>query len=290
MSRMTTIVREPLLHFVLAGGLLFAGFTWLNPPSPLSEEGPVRIGQGEIGWLRETFASQWRRDPTKEELEPLVETLVREQLLAREARALGLDRDDTIVRRRLAQKLMFLVEDTTRIKDPDDQELRAFQAANTERYRSETRLTFRHVYFSPKRRPNPAADAGAALAGLSAGSPLPEGDPLPLEDSFARVETTTVASLFGASFSDAVSTLEPGRWAGPLKSAYGVHLVLVSEREEGKPHPFEAVRQALLDDWRRQKAKDTGAAFVATLRGKYGVEIEDTPDAGPASTKTAAAR
>src|SRR3954462_8099174 len=123
-------LREPLLHFLIAGDLLFGGYEWLNRSAPTAQaEGSVRIGEGEVRWLRETFANQWQRGPTGEEMNDLLATLIEEELLAREARALGLDQNDTIVRRRLAQKLTFLVEDTSRIADPSDDELRRFYAA-----------------------------------------------------------------------------------------------------------------------------------------------------------------
>jgi hypothetical protein len=222
-------------------------------------------------------------------MKPLVETLVREELLAREARSLGLDRDDTIVRRRLAQKLAFLVEDTARIADPDERQLRAFQEANAERYRSEPRLSFQQVFFSPKRRPDALAQASLALAQSAETGTTPEGDPLPLEGAYSRLDPTAMASLFGPSFGEAVVSLKPGRWAGPVKSAYGVHLVLVTAREEGKPRPFDEVRQAVLDDWRRQKARDASEAFLSTLREKYGVVVDATPGALPPRTTAASA-
>jgi hypothetical protein len=278
------LLREPLIHFTLAGALLFAGYTWLNPDAPAETGGPVRVAQGDLGWLRETFSSQWRRDPTREEMNALVETLVREQLMAREARALGLDRDDTIVRRRLAQKLTFLVEETTRIADPDDLALQEFQAANAERYRSQPRLSFQQIFYSPKRRKNATDDAKAELTEITA-TDLPDGDPLPLEPVFSKIDPAGIASLFGPSFAEALVGVKPGVWAGPVKSAYGVHLVLVTEREEGKPRAFEEVRSALLDDWRRQKAAEASAAYLEKLRDKYGVVVDADPSqASPART------
>jgi hypothetical protein len=280
------LVREPLIHFALAGTVLFAGYTWLGTTPPNVADGPVRIGQGEIGWLRETFSSQWRRDPTQVEMKALVETLVQENLLAREARALGLDRDDTIVRRRLAQKLTFLVEETTRIGDPDDVELQKLQAANAERYRLEPRLAFQQIFYSPKRRQSATDDATAELAGITA-SDLPEGDPLPLEPAYSQLDPAAVTSLFGPSFAETVFGLKPGLWAGPVKSAYGVHLVRVTDRNEGKPRPFEEVRSALLEDWRRQKAKEAAEAYIEKLRDKYGVVVDAT-QAAPGRTAATA--
>jgi hypothetical protein len=290
LTTLSGLVREPLIHFTLAGTVLFAGYTWLNPTAPSVAAGPVRIGQGDIGWLRETFSSQWRRAPTQEEMKALVETLVQESLMAREARALGLDQDDTIVRRRLAQKLTFLVEETTRIGDPDDIELQKLRAANAERYRSEPRLSFQQIFYSPKRRQSATDDATAELARIKA-TDLPDGDPLPLEAAFSKLDPAGVASLFGPSFAEAVAGLKPGVWAGPVKSAYGVHLVLVTDREEGKPRAFEEVRSALLDDWRRQKAKEAAEAYIEKLRDKYGVVVDaDATRAAPARTAATSAK
>jgi hypothetical protein len=278
---------EPLLHFTVAGAILFAGYGWMNAAAPSKADAPVRIGQGEIGWLRETFSSQWRRDPSDEELKALVETLVREQLLAREAQELGLDRDDTIVRRRLAQKLTFLVEETTRIGDPDEVELQKYLAANAERYRSQPRISFRQVFYSLKRRADAAGDARAALGTIS-GRDIPDGDPLPLDASFSQVDPAAISSLFGPSFAESIASMAPGGWAGPVKSAYGVHLVIVTERTEGKPRPFDEIRQALLDDWRRQKAREASDSYIEKLRDKYGVVIDDTTPAGTGRTAAVA--
>lgn len=273
-STIARLAKEPLLHFTVAGALLFMGYGWLNPSAPSEADGPVRVGQGEIGWLRETFSSQWRRDPTDDEMTTLVGTLVQEHLLAREARALGLDQDDTIIRRRLAQKLTFLVDETTRIGDPDDLELQKYQAVNAERYRSDPRLSFQQIFYSPQRRASAMEDAKADLARMTP-TELPNGDPLPLEFSYSMLNPSSVSSLFGHSFSEAVTGLKTGVWAGPLKSAYGVHLVMVTEREEAKPRSFEEVRSFLLDDWRRQKASDAAANYIQKLRVKYGVAVDD---------------
>ncbi len=274
------VVREPLIHFVVAGALIFGGYAWWSPTPPVAADGPIRIGQGEIGWLRETFSSQWRRDPTDEDMKLLIDTLVREQLLAREARALGLDRDDTIIRRRLAQKLLFLVEDTVRIGDPDERELRRFLEANAARYRSAPTLSFQHVFYSPKRRTNAAEEARLALA-WAMETASPEGDPLPLESVYAQVDPAAIASLFGPDFAEALVGLQPGAWSGPVKSAYGVHLVRVTDRVEGKPRALEEVRQALLDDWLRQTARAASEAFMDKLREKYGVVIDAGAGAVP---------
>lgn len=269
------LVKEPLVHFLLAGGVLFAGYSWLNPGAqsePRPE--PIRIGAGEVRWVRETFAGQWRRDPTPDEMRALLATLLDEELLAREARTLGLDQHDTVVRRRLAQKLSFLVEDTARLAAPTDDELRHFYADRAEDYRTAPRMTFRHVYFSPERRPDAAADAVAARVLLaSAGSAAPPalGDPLALEEAFTDIDSEALSRLFGADFARDVFAFPVGSWSGPVRSAYGTHLVLVSSRAQGEVRPFEEVRGAVSEAWYRARQSALRAEYLGSLRAKYGV-------------------
>src|SRR6266536_287345 len=271
-------LREPLLHFLVAGSLLFGGYEWLNRGAPVSEtEGPIRIGGGEIRWLQETFASQWRRGPTKDEMNDLVARLVEEELLAREARALSLDQNDTVVRRRLAQKMTFLVEDTSRIADPGEDDLRRFYAEHADQYRTEPRVSFTQIFFSRERRSHAEADASAALALVSAGTEQhPQGDPLLLEDAYADIDRQAVISLLGADFARAVFALPAGQWSGPVKSAFGVHLVKVTYVRPAEARPFEDVRNLVLDDWRHHRESETKAAYLAQLREKYGVVLEDS--------------
>jgi PPIC-type PPIASE domain len=258
---------------------LFGGYALLRSDVPDREaETAVKIGAGEVRWLRETFAGQWRREPTAKELHELVATLVNEELMAREARALGLDQHDTVVRRRLAQKLTFLLEDTSRVADPSEDELRRFHAGHAERYHSDSQVSFQHVFFSPSRRPQPEADARVALSELAAerdGHP-PEGDPLPMEDTFVDAELRTVSSLFGPDFARAIVALPLGSWNGPVQSGYGYHLVLVSQMRPGEPRRYEDVRHAVLEDWRHQKETEMRDAFLAKLRDKHSVIIEES--------------
>ncbi len=273
------LIKEPLLHFLIVGCLLFAGYGWLDRHSlEARTEGPVKIGAGEVRWLQETFASQWGRQPSPKEMNDLTATLIEEQLFAREARALGLDQDDTIVRRRLAQKLTFLVKDTSRIADPDEDELRSFYADHAGNYRTEPRLSFSHVFFSPERRSNAEADARATLAAFSTGGAQggqpPEGDPLLLEGSYTDVDQQAIAAELGPDFARAIFALTPGPWSGPVRSAFGVHLVQVTHLRPAEPRRFEDVRSRVAEDWRRRREGDIKAAYLAKLRDKYGVIIE----------------
>jgi hypothetical protein len=277
MSVPIKLLREPLLHFVFAGALLFGAYAWLNPPTPnQGGDRPVRIGEGEILWLRQTFTNQWRREPTPDEMAGLIATLVDEELMAREAHALGLDQNDTIVRRRLAQKIDFMVADTASIVDPDEAELRGYYFAHAKRYRTAATISFSHIYFSRERRRDAETDATEALR-RAAGNPAirpTDGDQLLLDDSYRDLDRHAVESLFGSAFAQAVFALPAGAWRGPVNSGFGVHLVCVTDMRPAQQKSFDEVRATVVSEWLRDKSRAIRADYLERLRAKYGVVID----------------
>lgn len=274
-------LNEPLLHFFVAGALLFGIYGWLNlsDPQPGSPPRQVRIGAGEVKWLTETWVRQWGSTPTPEELRALVSSLLKEELLSREARAMGLDDGDTIVRRRLAQKLEFLLEDALRLAEPTEDDLRRLYEESAERFRTEARVSFTQVYFSRERRKDAALDARTALAKLSAGMPVGPaelGDRLLLDTEFREADARTVASAFGPEFAHEVLALRPGAWHGPIESGYGLHLVRVAEVEPSRRRELAEVRAELLDRWREARRREAEARLLSRLMQKYGVAIDES--------------
>ena len=275
------LYRDPLLHFAVAGALLFSGYALMNrgeTDAPSTE--PVHIGNGEVRWLKETFANQWQRTPTDDELRGLVAGFLEEELLAREAKTLGLDQNDTIVRRRLAQKLTFLIDDTSRVAEPSDEELRQFYNANAERFRLESRISFTQIFFNPERRPQAEKDAKAALVLISTAGGNDRtgtmGDPTMLAPEFQDVDAQTISNLFGPDFARSVFLFKPGSWAGPVKSGYGEHLVQITDLRPATLRPFLEVRPKVLEEWRRQRENQTKTQYLGKLREKYGVVTDDS--------------
>jgi hypothetical protein len=273
-------LKEPLVHFAIAGAILFAGYQWVNRDQvQTSGVEPLRIGEGEVRWLSETWSNQWLRPPTASELKGLIAEFVKEELLAREALEMGLDQGDTIVRRRLAQKLTFLVEDTTRLVEPTEEELRQFHATNAATFAMPATVTFTQVFFNATDRKAAASDARAALAKLTAegnsnaGATL--GDRLLIEGDLRDVDEATVSGMFGPDFAREVFALRPGVWSGPIKSGYGVHLILLTDASAAKPRPFEEVRDEVLREWRRETEETAQRDYIARLREKYGVILDD---------------
>jgi hypothetical protein len=276
--RLRSILREPLLHFVAIGAALFVWFQWSGAGAgPGSTR--IAITSGQIQHLAASYAKAWQRPPTDAELKGLIDDWVREEIAVREAIAAGLDRDDTIIRRRLRQKLEFLAEDTAQAAPPTDQELEAWIASHGDALRIEPRVAFRQVFVSRERRGAAAeGDAAAILARLNAigpaASPDALGDPTMLPPEIGLTSTRDIDRLFGPGFAQRIATAAPGAWAGPVKSSYGLHLVLVRERIEGALPTLATVRPLVEREVLAERRNRQLDAMYEQLLAKYRVVIE----------------
>jgi PPIC-type PPIASE domain len=286
MTRAQKVLREPLLHFVVLGAALFVLFGVVGGPA---EERPDRIvvSPAKVENLAGLFRQTWRRPPTQAELDGLIADHVKEEILYREALALGLERNDIVIRRRLRQKMEFISEDTAPQAEPTEDELRAFLAERPERFREPSRVSFAQVYLSPDRRGEAAwSDAERMLVALDAGSdPAAAGDPFLLEQDYRNLAAHDVERLFGRAFAAQVAGLPVGRWSGPATSGYGLHLVLVRERIPARLPDLDEVRDAVANEWRAARRKEANRAFYEGLRARYEVTVERPAwaDEGPTS-------
>jgi len=279
-----SFLREPLVHFLALGALLFLWYQWSGGGAGPGSSRIVLTG-GRIESLVAGFQKTWQRPPSEAELKGLIDDYVREEIATREATAAGLDRDDTIIRRRLRQKLEFLVEEAIDSTELTEEELTAWLAAHADNYRIEPQLAFRQVYVSRDRRGASAeADAKALLARLEKegpDAPLDEvGDSLMLPSEFALAPRREVARTFGEKFADAVLALPPGRWAGPVESGYGLHLVLVRERIGGAEPELQLVRAQVERDFLADRRRRQLDAMYERLLEKYTVVFE-RPEKAP---------
>jgi len=275
------LAREPFLHFLLGGALIFAVNAWLNPASKQAAE-PNRIvlTQDDLRQLAIQWIAQGRPRPNADELRTLVEQKVSAEILSREAVALGLDKDDEIIRRRLAQKMDFLAEDIASLQDPGEADLRAWFAQNAGRFALPPRASFRHLYFSADRGPG-ARDAAVAALARIAGKPtdLPDltataaADVFMFHDYYAERSPEQVTREFGPGFARALFGLEPGAWRGPIQSGYGWHLVLIAAREDGRVPAFEEVAPDVKKAWLDQKQRDFKRVAFETMRARYTVVV-----------------
>lgn len=281
------VLREPLVHFLAIGALLFVLYgLFSDDRSAVGNR--IEISIADVEQLVLIFRKQWQRSPDPMELKGLIDARVREEVLYREALAMGLDENDTIVRRRLAQKVEFLMGDAGGVTEPDDETLRAYYEKNAERYREPPRLSFSQVYFSTDRRGVQADnDARALLEWLRAANPPvtqapEEGDPLMLPPTYRDRGTDEIARDFGPSFAQQLGELESGQWRGPITSGYGLHLVYVNSRVQARMPPLEQVRSRVVNDWKADQRQAADARIYEHVRSRYKVtlpaELTDVPD------------
>ena len=271
-------LREPLVHFLLLGAALFVGFGVLNNGTSTVPANIV-VTAGQIEHITISFTRTWQRPPTHQELEGLIQDYIREEVFYREATALGLDRDDTIIRRRLRQKMEFLADDLATRLEPTEDELHAYLANHSDAFRVEQRLTFSHIYFNPERRGETLErDVQRLLDELhQAGGTVDVttlGDSFLLAQDFQDAAWDEVARVFGKQFATQVSQVQPGTWQGPVTSGYGVHLVFMHARTEGYVPPLDDVRDAVRREWTNAQRLAANEQFYQRLRARYTVTVE----------------
>ena len=263
------LLREPLVHFLAIGAVLFVGLQLIKS----LERPTVRLDERELNQLVEYWKLTSGREPTKQELASIIRDRVDEELLAREAQRLGMDQGDMIVRRRLAQKMAFAAEDLGAVAEPDERTLRAFYDQTRDRYAVPGHASFAQVFFTADRGQAQAkAAAQAALAGAQAGR-TPAGDPFLLPLTYASASLADLERDYGTVYAKAVTTAPVGVWTGPVPSAYGWHLIRVESRDAAAQQPFEAVKGEVRDAWIAQRRDEANAAFLAGLRRRYRVVV-----------------
>jgi len=276
-------LRDPLVHFLVAGALLFAAHQLLRGrPEAAPDSHRIELTLDDLRQLEISFAARWQRAPTPEEMVGLVEARAREEILYREALALGLEQGDTIVRRRLAQKMEFLATDAAAARPPAPGELEAYFAEHRERFAQPGRVSFHQLWFSPDTRGARAKDdataALATLAGRTADAAT-AGDAFALPRYLADRSPEQVAKDFGPEFERSVFALTPGSWQGPVESGFGWHLVFVSAATPGRVPELEEVMPEVEAAWKAEQAEEAARRAYAALREKYELVLPAPPDA-----------
>lgn len=280
------LLREPLIHFLLIGVVLFAVDHYVQPArngTPSSKQ--IQLTLDDLGQLVMLFQSQWRREPTAQELSRLVESKVQEEILYREGLAMGLDKDDTIVKRRMAQKLQFLAEDVAAAREPKTAELKGWFEKNKAMFAQPSRVSFRHLYFSPDRRGNHARDDAATALARLAGQPQDAklaatlADPFMFQDFYRDRAPDYLGKEFGPQFAQTVAKLAPGSWQGPIESGFGWHLVFVDTVIPGRVPNFEEIEPDVKTAWLGEQKAQAWQKAYKEMRAKYTVLLPAPPDA-----------
>jgi peptidyl-prolyl cis-trans isomerase C len=289
-------LREPLLHFLVAGVAIFGAYRMLHPnPDPSEQPRRIVLTEGDLRQISVVWLAQGRPPPTPEQMKSLVEGKVREEVLVREALALGLDKDDAIIKRRLAQKMDFLFEDLAAMREPTSTELEAWFAKNAERFALPPRASFRLLYFSPDRRGThayeDAAQALAKLAGESKDAPVAAAlaDPFMFQSAYGDRTPEQLLKLFGPNFAKELFRLKPGSWQGPIRSGYGWHLVWIDEIVHGRVPDLSEVEPDVKAGWLQDQQDEVRRKAFEAMRARYTVVLPPLDTAPVSSSPDAAA-
>jgi len=266
------LLREPILHFLAIGGLIFVVFAALDdrqePTADVIEVTPERIDQLAAG-----YRSVWKRMPSTDEIDALIEAYIQEEVYYREALALGLDRDDTVVRRRLRQKLEFITDTGADLLEPAAGELEAYFAANEASYQRRSHMAFEQIYLGENPGPKSVSRALRALTSEPDTDHAAFAKRTLLPANLELSPPAAIDSVFGQGFFARLSNLAPGVWSGPVASGYGMHLVRVLERRPGLIPPLDEVRETVLRGWKAAKATEIRKLHYDRLRARYVVKI-----------------
>ncbi|MEQ1587429.1 MAG: peptidylprolyl isomerase [Cyclobacteriaceae bacterium] len=270
------LIREPLLHFVLLGAVIFIGYSLVATQTPSPEN--IVVTKGEINSILTGFVNMRQRQPTQQEFDGLIRERVRQEVYRREAVALGLDKDDIIIQRRLQQKMEFIVHDNIEETNPSDSVLQAFLSTHSDQFKEEPRFTFRQVFLDPEKRGNSIKkDAIQLLNQLNHdGTNFTKyGDPTLLPSEISNGRKTEISNQFGNEFVIQLPLESKGTWRGPFQSTFGLHLIQITNIVDGGVPALNEVREAVSREWNNARIREANENFYEELLKNYNVIIED---------------
>jgi PPIC-type PPIASE domain len=273
------LLREPFVHFAALALLIFAVYAVLSPSAQQAPAGSIVVSSGKIEQMAAIFARTWQRPPSPEELKGLIDDYVTEEIYVREALALGLDQDDTVIRRRLRQKMEFMTSADVDALTPTDAELQTYLDAHPDAFSEARQVAFQQVYLNPDRHHKTMDQDAAALLETLQGDPEADtsvlGDASLLPYELPLTSIGSIDRIFGPEVAAFVSQAEPGVWTGPVASPYGLHVIRVTIKSPGRLPALVEIRDAVLREWSNAKRQDLEAARLAELLGRYDIKIDD---------------
>jgi hypothetical protein len=270
--------KEPLLHFLVIGVVIFAVFSIANKEEAAVGGNKIVVSSAETERLSDAWSKRMNRPPTEIELQGLIEAFIKEEVYYREALLLGLDQDDTIIRRRLMQKMEFLSNDLAELNQPDESALNKYFLENQEKYRLHAQISFTHIYFSiDKRGAMALEDSKRVLAELDVPRAPERGDSFMMEYDFVQETPSEVTRIFGSGFAERLFTLEINTWQGPVASGFGYHLVRINEKIDARMPELASVIEIVRTDFMFEQWQKINKEIYEKFKSRYEIVIEDMP-------------
>ncbi len=277
------ILREPLVQFFIIGMCIYGAYALYGTPDEGFADNTIVVDSGRVDAFKTAWQQRWNRPPTEQELNGLINQFIHEDILYREAIAMGLDKDDPITRRRMAQKLEFLTKDIAGLKEPEAGELERYFEENMDQFQVPDLITFSHVFIDPDKRGDATLDDAALLlaelqATRTSGANVSGlGDRFMLQNYYPQKSELEIRKLFGSGFATTVMQLEAGQWHSPVLSGYGTHLVYVNTLEKAPAPVFADVQDSVFENWQAQQQEEFNEAYFESLKSRYEIVIEAAP-------------
>ena len=274
-------LREPLVQFLFLGGLIYFAYALVTPQSEEDNSRTILVSASRVQWMQDSWQKRWNRLPTKQELDGIIQQYIKETVLYNEAVKMGLDKDDGVIRRRLAQQVEFLAKDLVVYTPPTQADLEKYYKEHLDQYKPDVKYSFTQIYFDPdKRGESTLDDANKVKDKLMAQASMLQnveglGDDFVAANYFEANTPLEIRKSFGSGFAQSLVELKAGVWHGPVLSGFGTHLVFVNEIITPPVPPFNEVKERVLEDWIEQKRESLNEEFYKALEDYYTIIVED---------------
>jgi hypothetical protein len=271
---LTRILKEPLLHFLLIGAMLFGVYAVVNPDAMQGDKRIV-VDRGQINHLVQRFKRVWQREPSEQELQSLIEDFVIEEIYYREALAMGIDKNDPVIRRRLRQKMELYSDNLASTLAPTDAVLNEYLQQHTDKFKTDARYTFKQVFVNSDVNTDKLNQRLAAIESDLQNGKTVQGDQSLLPARFNNTDAFSIDRTFGKGFASRLDALPLNEWSKPFSSGMGMHFVFVSERQPGQLPELADTRQQVEREWRFDQAQSIDSTLREKLLASYQIEIHD---------------
>lgn len=267
------LIKEPLVHFVILGSLVFWLNNWVNSED-VSEKEKIVVSQGRVEQMINLYQKTWQRPPSPAEITELINDYVLEEVYYRQAVAMGIDKDDTVIRRRMRQKLEFLTEDIMMESEVNDTDLLTYMKAHSDRFKDEPTYSFEQVYINPQKHKANLPLHLSALADRLRTNESVRSDSAFFSQFYEEASVAKLRRNFGRNFDTQLDDLELGQWSEPLESEMGLHFIKMRARSEAKLPPLELIREEVKDAWIQHRLEEHRAALNKKLRDQYELQVD----------------
>lgn len=272
---MKKFLREPFFHFIIIGIALFFLYGLVNKNT--DTKNTIIIDDFDLENIVSSFEMQWKRDPTEQELENIINQNIKQEIFYQEALNMNLDHNDEIIKRRLSQKMQFLSNDIAALTEPTDDVLKSYYEENADKYLTPSSYSLYQIVFSPDSRKDNYKDAAETLNQFP-NATFEEmkqwGDKLPFSYYYENVSANELGLLLGSKFSEAIKDQEINKWIGPIPSGFGYHLVFITNKVEPQQPKFEMVKEELIRNYEYDNQIETNELIYQELKKQYEIEFD----------------